>query len=86
MTRPGSCHFYLGVCENCGRQHTVDNENALCLRPNGPFSRKLGPPSRDDVLRETAHRIIMEFRPNGWEAKEDEIFRLLQRTYERLDR
>jgi len=27
--------------------------------------------------REVAHRIIMEFRPTGWQAKEDEIYRLL---------
>lgn len=86
MTRPGSCHFYLGVCENCGRQHTVDNENDLCPRPHGPFSRTREVNSRDTILRETAHRIILEFRPNGWQAKEEELFRLLQSTYERLDR
>jgi len=34
--------------------------------------------------RELAHRIIMEFRPNGWQAKEDELYRLLLSRFESL--
>jgi hypothetical protein len=34
--------------------------------------------------RELAHRIIMEFRPNGWQAKEDELYRLLLGRFESL--
>jgi len=34
--------------------------------------------------RELAHRIIMEFRPNGWQAKEDELYRLLLARFEAL--
>ncbi|MBC3943341.1 hypothetical protein [Sphingomonas albertensis] len=29
-----------------------------------------------------AHRIIMEFKPNGWQAKEDELYRLIVRGFE----
>jgi len=32
--------------------------------------------------RELAHRIILEFRPNGWEAKEKELYRLLLGSFE----
>lgn len=40
------------------------------------------PVAQEDRAREMAHRIIMEFKPNGWQAKEDELYRLILRGFE----
>lgn len=38
-------------------------------------------PDHAERAREVAHRIVLEFRPDGWPAKEDELARLLLNTF-----
>ena len=38
-------------------------------------------PDHAERAREVAHRIVLEFRPDSWPAKEDELARLLLNTF-----